>query len=46
MSQTNLNTFLGLKSAVIHMTQDTMEENEDLSYDDSMAITAIETLKN
>ena len=46
MSHTNLNAFLGLKSDIIDMTQDTMEENEDLSYDDMIAITAVEILKN
>ena len=46
MSQTNLNAFLGLKSTIVDMTQDTMEENEALSLDDAMAITAVDIIKN
>ena len=46
MSQTNLNAFLGLKSTIVDMTQDTMEENDALSLDDAMAITACDIMKN
>ena len=40
MSQSNRNVFVGLKFAIVDMTQETITDNKYLSYNDTMSITA------